>query len=56
MLGNILKYDLPTIYDPEGCPVTITIKPEILSSFVSLKENKIVIAPSRPIQVGNYEI
>lgn len=46
MLGNILKYDLPPINDPEDCPVTITIKPDTVSSFVTVKENSIVFAPT----------
>lgn len=39
MLNTILKYDLPTINDPEGCPVTVSFKPDMISTFVSFKDN-----------------
>jgi len=38
-LNTLFKYDLPTINDPEGCPIIVSFKPDIISSFVSFKEN-----------------
>ena len=46
MLNTILKYDMPTINDPEGCPLAVSFKPDMISAFVSYKENKVVIEPT----------
>jgi hypothetical protein len=46
MLNTIVKYDLPTMNDPEGCPIKVLFKPDMISTFVSFKENQVIIGPT----------
>jgi hypothetical protein len=46
MLNTIYKYEMPTMNDPEGCPLTVSFKPDMISAFVSFKENQVIIEPT----------
>lgn len=46
MVNTILKYDMPTMNDPEGCPLTVSFKPDMIAAFVSFKENQVIIEPT----------
>jgi len=34
-----MQKSLPSFSDPEGCPITPSIKPDILSQFIAIKGN-----------------
>jgi hypothetical protein len=55
-LNSVLNYTLPAFIDPEGCPVTVTLSPASLSSFVSIATNVIKFAPTQYSLVGQTSI